>query len=694
MKRTILLTLIFLSCTAFVKTLLASNRTFDHIIITSELFKSDTSRYSLNTLVKHRKKNGINSTIVTTDSIYANFKGVDNQEKIRNFIREAKESWNTKYILLGGDVNVVPVRMLFARNAYMASDMYYACLQNSFNDDGDNRWGELNDGLDFEYDLFVGRASAENLNEIQNFVYKTITYENSPNNASYHTKMLHMNQEAKGIGNTEKWAQRYRDKSKELTFEFYRVTDQQADPITNNRLNNGNVGYYLGASHGFVKKLANITQPEALKFNNGNEFYFMTSIACLSGKFDEDCIAETFCTSTRKGGAFAGMFNSEDAFPPYVVQYIYKLRDLHFQDKVTKLGVLRAKVAETYKFADYLKNDAVGMARRYQAYQYNLFGDPATDLKTCLSKPIDLHLKADSINESVVFDASGNANHANIQGAVDTTTIFGAKSFKFDGKSGFLSIPHNHWNALGKQVEFSISSWIYIDSLGGKQGLFVKGNTKNPFGLYINEDGRLKLEINHNRPSHYWKLAYKTSEFSLSTKKLYHIACVLEYESLKAHLYIDGNLTESFSIPENYLLGESKDPLYIGKNPHNSNGFFNGIMSNIQIYSRSLSAIEIKKLAERNTSSATNITDLQVDKCIIFPNPAKHYICIKCNTNNAPQTIKFFDSSGRQILEKTQICREKTVKLDISFLPSGVYTLAVISKNGTIKYKVIKQLDA
>lgn len=568
---------------------------YAHVIITSEAFKNDTSAYALSELKAHRIAQGMPSIIVSTDSIYAQYDGVDRPEQIRNFIKDAKNKWNTKYVLIGGDVNIVPVRMLYARSVNMASDMYYACLDNSFNDDGDNLWGEVNDGLDFEYDVYVGRASAQNSDEMHNFVYKTLCYENSPLNASYHTKMIHMSQEASGIGNTEKWCDRYREKSDEITFEYYRVTDAQADPICNNRLSHGNVGYYLGASHGYVTKLANITQAEALRFANADQFYFMTSIACLSGKFDQDCVAESLCTSTRTGGAFAGMFNSESAYPPYIVQYIYKLRDLHFVNKITKLGELRAKVAATYNYSDYLKTDATAMARRYQAYQYNLFGDPATDLKTAISSPIDVDLCCDAVLDAKVEDMSGNDNKATVHGNVDTTTLLDFKALRFDGADSYLTVPHNAWNPMGNQLELTLSTWLYIDSLTSRTALFVKGNDKNPFALYLTQSGHLLFELNTNLPANAWKNLTWTSDTQLKQKGLYHLAVVVEYKTLQAHIYIDGDLRESKSIPAFYLMGSTLEPLYIAKDPK-ANACLMGAMADVKVYSKSLSAAEVRQV--------------------------------------------------------------------------------------------------
>ncbi|MCP4600155.1 MAG: hypothetical protein GY847_06405, partial [Proteobacteria bacterium] len=119
--------------------------------------------------------------------------GTDNAEKMRNFIIDAYNDWETEYVLLGGDTNYIPSRSLYVSaydgidriTRYIPSDYYFQCLDGDFNYDGDEKWGEpFVDGvgggdIDSLSEVFIGRASASSASEFANFVYKTITYENN-----------------------------------------------------------------------------------------------------------------------------------------------------------------------------------------------------------------------------------------------------------------------------------------------------------------------------------------------------------------------------------------------------------------------------------------------------------------------------------------------------------------------------------
>ncbi|ENO12233.1 Peptidase family C25 [Thermoplasmatales archaeon SCGC AB-539-C06] len=104
-------------------------------------------------------------------------------------------------MLIGGDADIVPDKMLyvfgFDEDEYtrpyeteMPVDMYYGYLDGPFNSDDDDRWGEPEDGengsdVDLIAEIYVGRACADNVLEIDNFVTKTISYMNTDFDEEY-----------------------------------------------------------------------------------------------------------------------------------------------------------------------------------------------------------------------------------------------------------------------------------------------------------------------------------------------------------------------------------------------------------------------------------------------------------------------------------------------------------------------------
>ncbi|MGA1793671.1 MAG: C25 family cysteine peptidase [Thermoplasmatota archaeon] len=148
---------------------------------------TDTSKVGthLSKLSDWKMQKGVPSRIVEMSFILSNYNGTDNQEKVRNFITDAVSMWETEYILLGGDISVVPYRSTYVRSGSYtetdcAADLYYSDLDGTFNADNDTTYGEVSDNVDLRPDVIVGRAPAQTSSEMDTFVTKTLKYEIDP----------------------------------------------------------------------------------------------------------------------------------------------------------------------------------------------------------------------------------------------------------------------------------------------------------------------------------------------------------------------------------------------------------------------------------------------------------------------------------------------------------------------------------
>jgi hypothetical protein len=145
--------------------------TFDYVVVTDPTKVGS----AFDDLVEWKTIKGVPATVFTTAHIYANYSGRDDQEKVRNFLKDALATWDIKYALIGGDTAVVPYRGLYcsagdeAEND-IASDLYYSALDGTFNSDNDTVFGETSDNVDVYYDIIVGRAPVQTETEANNFV--------------------------------------------------------------------------------------------------------------------------------------------------------------------------------------------------------------------------------------------------------------------------------------------------------------------------------------------------------------------------------------------------------------------------------------------------------------------------------------------------------------------------------------------
>ena len=157
----------------------------------------------LTPLISHKASHGISTKIVTLEDISAGIffpsTGRDAAEKIKYFIKNAKETWATTHVMLVGGKDHIPTR--FTRTCFFGengsdlfisypSDLYYAdlyfsngsfCSWDSNNDSlfaDKNRSGYL-DSVDLFPDVCIGRLLTNEESEVQIVVDKIITYENT-----------------------------------------------------------------------------------------------------------------------------------------------------------------------------------------------------------------------------------------------------------------------------------------------------------------------------------------------------------------------------------------------------------------------------------------------------------------------------------------------------------------------------------
>lgn len=182
---------------------------YDLLIIAPSYFKKE-----LQPLVHHKDTVGISTICVTLDEIYDRmyWHGRDNPEKIKYFIKTAREEWEISYVLLiGGRIGQssnwhCPVRYVNMENTWephFISDLYYADIYNS--DGTFSTWDTDNDGLygewyhlqhaedtniDLHPDVALGRLPCRSGLEVRIMVNKIIDYETNTYGKSWFYDML------------------------------------------------------------------------------------------------------------------------------------------------------------------------------------------------------------------------------------------------------------------------------------------------------------------------------------------------------------------------------------------------------------------------------------------------------------------------------------------------------------------------
>lgn len=145
----------------------------------------------LQPLEDYKNDNGVPNVMVTLDDIP--IVGVDRQEDIKYYIKNAIETWGISNVLLVGsgvkDQELLPVRYAWIPSggyeSSFPSDLYYADIYNSMGGfsswdfDGDGKYCEFPEDIpavDLYPDVYLGRLPCNNADEVTTIVNKIIDF--------------------------------------------------------------------------------------------------------------------------------------------------------------------------------------------------------------------------------------------------------------------------------------------------------------------------------------------------------------------------------------------------------------------------------------------------------------------------------------------------------------------------------------
>ena len=166
----------------------------EYLVITSQSLAPAFARF-----MAWKKRKGIDIKLVTVEEIYANYTGDnisginDNSGKIRQYMADVYNGNNgrLKYALLAGYYTVVPVKTGYNSDNttnpmyIIPTDLYFADFDGDWEVDNDGRYGEPQDNVDFQPEIFIGRIGPQTTQEVENWTRKTLLYEQNPGNGDY-----------------------------------------------------------------------------------------------------------------------------------------------------------------------------------------------------------------------------------------------------------------------------------------------------------------------------------------------------------------------------------------------------------------------------------------------------------------------------------------------------------------------------
>lgn len=415
----------------------------NHVIITTSALNE--TFWELAAWKSNRPVNPINSTIVLVENITSDpdywcsgefgdgcNAGIynDTQSMIRNFIKDAYANWGTEYVLLGGDISIIPDRGVYGYvpgdptiDTDIPCDMYYGGINGNWNSDNDSNWGEVGE-LDYLMEVYIGRAPVTTSQQAGWFVNKTIAYENaSIYNQSYLKQALFIGAAADAsteganikdiITDAFPYYQTEKHYNRDGTFNKTRILE----------LMNSSMGVvnYVGHSDSNIlvqNSGSTIVKADVDTLLNTN-YYLFYSQGCHAGSFDGDAVGEHLVRG--QGGAVAFVGNSRYGW--------YEAGSSSGPSDLFDLEFFEAIASGTSNFGKILAQSKASMSGymgtsvyRWVSVELNLLGDPETPLRINVSEPSSDfasfygHLLAPPTLSGIV-QLNGTAKQGNSQGS-------------------------------------------------------------------------------------------------------------------------------------------------------------------------------------------------------------------------------------------------------------------------------------
>jgi len=402
----------------------------EYLIITSA---SHADRFQQ--VADWKTKKGVPAKVVTTEWIYDNFSGTDNAEKVRNCISEHYANKGLIWVLLGGDVDVVPYRGCYGKvggstDNNMPCDLYFSDLDGDFNFDGDGIYGEVPDSVDLYPDVFVGRVPVSSAAECSIVVRKTLIYEGvldgTPIPSDYQLKMLYL----------AEWLDGSTDAGLGKNIIDNAYVPPRYDPISKLYESSGNLnrqaavdsmntGYAIVNHSGHSNYGVMSVGPNSLRredmygLTNDTRFTVLYSIGCIAAGFENnDCIAEKFVLAPGGGGFFVGnsrygWYSPGNPGGGASEKYDQMFFSCLYDGTNARMGMAEA-VSKTYYIA---------WSRNYNAYRWiqfclNLLGEPESFVWT--DTPGELSpIYASAIGDNATqFDVAVNSDGEPVESAL------------------------------------------------------------------------------------------------------------------------------------------------------------------------------------------------------------------------------------------------------------------------------------
>jgi hypothetical protein len=367
----------------------------DYLIVCARSFSDEFAP-----LADWKTRKGVRASIITVEDVVDDpvYSGVDEAESIRNCIRHYSIEHGTLWVLLAGDTDLIPARLVHDSffDQGLPCDLYYADLDGDWDSDGDAIWGEVEDGVDMYSDVLVGRAPVSTEAEASAFVERVLAYEGAatPPTSSFQREMLLLGEIMWDYPDP------YTDGGVALDMIHDECVPPRFDPVTRLYERDGTLsassvidalstgsGIVIHQGHADIGHVSlgdeEMTIADLDALENGYAGGLWYSVGCWSAAIDHDAFAEHWVTNAAGGGiAYVGNARYGWGCPGYPGQCVSDLYGREFFVSLFERELSHAGLVHADAKHQFVGSASADDYMRYAMYELNLLGDPETPIWT------------------------------------------------------------------------------------------------------------------------------------------------------------------------------------------------------------------------------------------------------------------------------------------------------------------------
>lgn len=423
----------------------------DYLIVTSSELKE-----AFTPLKAWKTKKGVKTEVITVEDIYQDYtEYTTNQEKIKHCLYDYYLNRGIKWVLLGGDVDVVPAQICYVKytnpektyTRSVASDLYYATFDGEFNwnADNDNLYGEAEDGMNLHPNIYLSRLPVNNNEQAIAYVNKLLKYEKSPSLDGWSDKMLMTGHR---LFMTDTIAPYLSDAHRKGEIIYSKYIQPYASNISKQYLydSGNNLGYNGGMTRENLINAINEEQPHflfmqthgsisawttsdtsftgtnAMGLENTNKPMVIVTTACHTNNFVENSLSESFIKN-ESGGAIVYWGSSNSGWD-------YK--------HLTSLGVSPRMCA--YFWKNLFGDDNHFMSAVYKAKEYFIprtlsYNTTSLWLQLSMNAIGDAEVPIYTRTPSIIDDAEIHVYPVSVSVTTDSTAYIAISSTNDNGNS-------------------------------------------------------------------------------------------------------------------------------------------------------------------------------------------------------------------------------------------------------------------